>query len=182
MALIKESLGTLKLYALIFYVGSGFWSLFEIIGNVRGEDFNPVWDPTFILVSLVYIGMGLYFTFKAKELIPHHRAQVVRVITILFLIEIANMIFMLAMILLDPSILYTPEEAGAPDFIFWVIGGSTVGFLFSLLIYLLMVRAVNVVSGYIRPNKKPPVWLTVAMWLIIIGLVVVPFIFLAIVN
>lgn len=168
MNLTKESYFTLKLFAWIFYIGSGILGLWDVVSAGLGP--SDLWTAAYTVISLAYLFGGLYFVFNIKKLLPRYRKQVIRAVTAIFVAAIAYGVATTAAVLLDPGAL-DPSLANDPEATRWVLGGSAFGFLFNLLIYLITIRAINVVSGVHDAIKRPARWATILGWLIIICMV-----------
>jgi|GEM_PF-4680614 len=168
MSLFKESFKTLQLFTIVFVIGGGILGLWDIYQyTVRGE-FHPFWDPFNGILSAAYVIGGIYFVKNIRAILPIYRAQVVKVIIGMFLVNVVIACLDLIMMYRNPS-LVDPEVANDPELMVWILFGVVFNFLFSFLVYAVMIHAVNTVSGLQR--TKPHMAITVAAWAIILFLV-----------
>ena len=164
MALYKESFTTLRLFVWVFYIGGGLFGLWSTYEHIAQFGFDALWDPVFALVGLVYVVGGLYFVMNAEKLLPKHRVRVIQAVTTLFFIDIAFALVSLVISLSNPAS-FDPSLAGDPNVWIWIAGGGLVGMLFSFAVYLVIVHAVNTVSGVVRTQSRH---LTIAYWIIVL--------------
>ncbi len=148
--MFKNHLSTLKLFAWVFYIGGGALSLAHLAQNLAEGAAADLYFSIDAAWAFALLGGGLYLVTHVKKLLPKHRREVLFVVTAEFAFSVVYSSVLFFMWNAHPLGI---EPSIGPDTSF-VWGAYLAGILFSALVYMVMVNAINGVAGVKEKHSK----------------------------
>ena len=155
------SRATLLLVVWVFWIGSGLFALYGTYAYLSSGNHLTPGDIVSTALSICYLVGGLALAFKLDALLPRYRAQIIRLVTIGFCINVVFALWGMSATLQDPS------RADGENIMLFTIAMSMVSIAIGFLIYKIIVNSINAVSHV--PAAEQTRTQTIVYWVIVIA-------------